>query len=47
MKWSTVQIPARDLFKAIGREPLLGDKKGKTRWLIFFKDGREELECID
>ncbi|WP_288190349.1 hypothetical protein [uncultured Veillonella sp.] len=29
------------------REPLLGDQKGKTRWLIFFKDGREELACID
>lgn len=37
MKWSTVQISANELFKCIHRRPLLGDKKGRTRWYIFFK----------
>lgn len=37
MKWSTDQIPASDMLKAIGRTPLIGDKRGKRRWYVFFK----------
>lgn len=37
MKWNTDQIAASDLFKAIGSQPILGDKRAKTRWFIFLK----------
>lgn len=36
-KWSDVQIPTSDVLKAIGRTPTVGDKRSKTRWMIFFK----------
>lgn len=42
MKWSTDQIPAADVLKVIGRKPLLGDKKGKRRWFVFFKPEASE-----
>ena len=43
MKWSTDQIPATDMLKAIGQRPLIGDKRGKKRWYVFFK-GRFNYE---
>ena len=39
-KWSEVQIPLKDVLRAIGQEPLFGHKSGKkskTHWLCFMK----------
>ena len=39
-KWSEVQIPLKDVLKAISREPLFGHRSGKrmgTHWLAFMK----------
>jgi NTP pyrophosphatase (non-canonical NTP hydrolase) len=39
-KWSEVQIPLRDVLKAIGAEPLFGNRSGKhnnTHWMTFMK----------
>ena len=39
-KWSEVQIPLRDVMKAIGAEPLFGHRSGKhnnTHWMAFMK----------
>ena len=36
-KWSEDQIKTREVLKVIDRKPLLGDKRGKTRWMIFMK----------
>ena len=38
-KWSDEQIPVDKILKAIPYKPLVGDKRGKTRWLVFFKVG--------
>lgn len=37
-KWSNNQISFSDVFKAIGRKPILGDKRGNTRWSIYIKE---------
>lgn len=37
-KWSSDQISFSDVFKAIGQKPILGDRRGKTRWSVFIKD---------
>jgi hypothetical protein len=39
-KWSEVQIPLRDVLKAIQAEPLFGHRSGKnmnTHWMCFMK----------
>lgn len=39
-KWSEIQIPTREIIKAIGQEPLFGHHSGKamqTHWLCFMK----------
>lgn len=39
-KWSEIQIPLRDVLKAIGYQPLFGHRSGKndkTHWLCFMK----------
>lgn len=36
-KWSEDQIKTNDVLRAIGRRPLFGDKRGKTRWMFFMK----------
>ena len=41
MKWNEQQIKTSDVLKAIGRDPHFGDRKSKTRWLIFFKGDEE------
>lgn len=38
-KWSDEQIPVDKILKAIPYQPLIGDRRGKTRWLVFFKEG--------
>lgn len=36
-KWNEDQIKLSEVLKKFGARPLLGDKRGKTRWLIFIK----------
>lgn len=43
-KWSEIQIPLREILKAIGHEPLFGHRSGKnmkTHWLCFMKMPKE------
>ncbi len=42
-KWSSDQISFSDVFKAIGQKPILGDRRGRTRWSVFIK-GKEKCE---
>ncbi len=37
-KWNEEQIKLSEVLKEFGMKPLLGDKRGKTRWLCFMKD---------
>lgn len=37
-KWSNNQIEFNKVFKAIGQKPILGDRRGSTRWSVFIKD---------
>lgn len=36
-KWNEDQIPLTKVLKIFDRKPLLGDQRGKTRWLVFTK----------
>ena len=36
-KWNEDQILFPKVLKVFGKKPLLGDKRGKTRWVIFMK----------
>lgn len=36
-KWNEEQIKFSDVLRCIGTKPLLGDKRGKTRWTVFMK----------
>ena len=36
-KWNEDQIKLADILKVFGQKPLLGDQRGKTRWMIFLK----------
>ena len=36
-KWNENQIRLSDVLKVFGKKPLLGDQRGKTRWMIFIK----------
>ena len=36
-KWNTEQIPLAKVLKQFGQQPLFGDKRSKTRWLVFMK----------
>lgn len=36
-KWNEDQIKLSEILKVFDRKPLLGDKRGKTRWLVFIK----------
>lgn len=39
MKWSSNQIPAKDVLKAIGVKPILGTRKSKKNyWWVFMKE---------
>ena len=37
-KWNDDQIGLPEVLRAIGREPIFGDKKAKTHWLLFMKE---------
>jgi 23S rRNA G2069 N7-methylase RlmK/C1962 C5-methylase RlmI len=36
-KWNEDQIKLSEVLKVFGRKPLLGDQRGKTRWIVFMK----------
>lgn len=36
-KWNEDQIAFAEILQVFGKKPLLGDKRGKTRWVIFMK----------
>lgn len=36
-KWNEDQIALSEVLKTFGTKPLLGDQRGKTRWLLFMK----------
>lgn len=38
LKWNEDQIPFKEILKVIQKQPILGDKKSKTRWSIFLKN---------
>ena len=37
LKWNEEQIKLNDVLKEFGKKPLLGDQRGKTRWILFMK----------
>ncbi|UQS82592.1 class I SAM-dependent methyltransferase [Bombilactobacillus folatiphilus] len=43
-KWSDEQIPVTKVLKSIDFKPLFGDKRGKTRWLVFFKSNYPDVQ---
>lgn len=36
-KWNTDQIPMNKVLQCFNQQPLFGDKRSKTRWLVFMK----------
>jgi hypothetical protein len=36
-KWNEDQIPLKKVLEQFDRKPLLGDRRGKTRWIVFIK----------
>lgn len=38
LKWNEDQIPFKEILKVIQKQPILGDKRSKTRWSIFLKN---------
>lgn len=36
-KWNEDQIQLKKVLEQFDRKPLLGDQRGKTRWIIFIK----------
>lgn len=40
-KWNEEQIKLKDILKLFKISPLLGNKRAKTHWLVFFKDNND------
>ncbi|MFT8477711.1 MAG: class I SAM-dependent methyltransferase [Liquorilactobacillus sp.] len=38
MKWNEDQIKTTEMLKAIVARPIFGDRRSKTRWLVFLKE---------
>ena len=38
-KWNEAQVPLKDVLSAIPYRPLFGNKRSKTHWLTFMKEG--------
>lgn len=36
-KWNDDQIKFSEVINTLGKKPLLGDQRGKTRWVVFIK----------
>lgn len=39
-KWNTDQIPMSKVLACFDQQPLFGDKRSKTRWVVFMKSER-------
>ena len=37
-KWNDSQIKFSEVTRAIGHQPIFGDRRGKTRWTVFIKE---------
>ena len=37
LKWNEDQIKLSEVLKVFDKKPLLGDQRGKTRWIVFIK----------
>jgi hypothetical protein len=42
-KWNEDQIKLKELLSVLNVEPLFGDKRAKTHWLVFMKYENQEL----
>ncbi|MDQ0270792.1 SAM-dependent methyltransferase [Cytobacillus purgationiresistens] len=40
-KWNEDQVKLVDVLKAIGKQPLFGNRRSKTHWLVFMKGDSE------
>ena len=40
-KWNEDQIPIKEVFKAFGQQPILGDMRRKTKWSVFIKEDEQ------
>lgn len=38
-KWNECQVKLRDVLRLTEEQPLIGDRRGKTHWMIFIKGG--------
>lgn len=38
-KWNEDQVKLSEVLKAIGHKPLFGNRRSKTHWLVFMKEG--------
>lgn len=41
-KWNECQVKLKDVLRLTEEQPLIGDRRGKTHWMIFIKGGAEE-----
>ncbi|MBA1335884.1 MAG: SAM-dependent methyltransferase [Firmicutes bacterium] len=37
-KWNEEQVKLKELLKVLNKEPLFGNRRSKTHWLVFIKD---------
>lgn len=40
-KWNEEQIKLREILDSINYKPIIGNKRSKTHWLVFMKEGNE------
>lgn len=41
-KWNECQVKLKDVLRLTEEQPLIGDRRGKTHWIIFIKGGAED-----
>ena len=41
-KWNAEQIPTSKVLRLFKHKPLFGDRRGKTRWIVFMKEADHE-----
>ncbi len=44
-KWNEEQIKLKELLSALDTEPLFGDRRAKTHWLVFMKLDKKAVEA--
>jgi len=37
-KWCSEQISTPEVIRAVGKQPLIGNRRGKTIWMVFMKE---------